>query len=87
MNVTRRNSRNYGCRKSVVAMTSTSPTLPPRCPSPQINPVVLRLLLESCLSFVDTLFVKEEAGIAHCVQFCPAGVVDLELSLNLHVRF
>ncbi|XP_013079092.2 microtubule-associated serine/threonine-protein kinase 3-like isoform X6 [Biomphalaria glabrata] len=38
MNVTRRNSRNYGGRKSVVAMTSTSPTLPPRCPSPQINP-------------------------------------------------
>ncbi|XP_059151907.1 microtubule-associated serine/threonine-protein kinase 3-like isoform X3 [Physella acuta] len=34
MTVTRRNSRNYG-RKSVVTMTS--PTLPARCPSPQIN--------------------------------------------------
>ncbi|CAL1530340.1 unnamed protein product [Lymnaea stagnalis] len=37
MTVTRRNSRNYG-RKSVVTLTSTSPTLPPRCPSPQIHP-------------------------------------------------
>ncbi|GFN87081.1 microtubule-associated serine/threonine-protein kinase 2 [Plakobranchus ocellatus] len=32
----RRSSRNYG-RKSVVAATSTSPVLPPRCPSPHTN--------------------------------------------------
>ncbi|XP_035827473.1 microtubule-associated serine/threonine-protein kinase 3 [Aplysia californica] len=34
--VTRKNSRSYG-RKSVVGATNSSPTLPPRCPSPQIS--------------------------------------------------